>query len=146
VNQSNPSGFRGEALRGGAPGRRLGQSGASCGATGFGEVAGVGGGGGGGFPLGWAPGAACDEGRDEAECGAVDAAAGLLALGRSSLVAETLSADEDAADAEEDADLLRCFSQRSSRRWRSISNRAFCISARRRARTAFVISLKTRSL
>ena len=38
-DQSNPSGFRGEALRGGAPGRRLGQNGTTGGAAGFGGAA-----------------------------------------------------------------------------------------------------------
>ena len=41
-DQSNPSGFRGLALRGGPPGRRGGHKGASCGDTGFGGVAGTG--------------------------------------------------------------------------------------------------------
>ena len=41
-DQSNPNGFRGLALRGGPPGRRVGHKGVSCGDAGFGGVAGGG--------------------------------------------------------------------------------------------------------
>ena len=46
--------------------------------------------------------------------------------------------EREAGDEDEDADLLACFSRRSSRRSRSISRRTFWISARRKAMTPLV--------
>jgi hypothetical protein len=168
VNQSNPSGFRGEALRGGVPGRRLGQRGTSCGATGFGEVAAAGAGGVGGFPVGEAPfvvfgnsplarlfnplrewffdsggsqcGGAGEAGEAARETEPREWAASAVSDWSlaSELEAQALSPDDDAGAAAEDADLAPRFSRRSSRRSRAISRRTFWSSARCRAITPLV--------